>query len=78
MDEQTMAKQAKFWGTFYPGLVIVYGIITLLVYGLMSVSAALGFVMWGLWIVVLALMVLYLNRTVRYSWYEYQHGKDKK
>lgn len=77
MDEQTMKKQAKFWATFYPSLVIVYGIITLIAFGAMSVSAGVAIVLLLIWLVVLGLLTYYLNRTVRYSWYELQKSNKK-
>lgn len=78
MDEQTMQKQAKFWGTFYPALVIVFGIISAIALGPLNVSVGVRLVILVLWLVVMGLLVYYLNRTVRYSFFELQKNKKAK
>lgn len=77
MDEQTMQKQAKFWGTFYPALVIVFGVVSLIAFGAMSISAGVALIFLILWLVVMGLLTYYLNRTVRYSFYEFQKNRRK-
>lgn len=77
MDEQTMQKQAKFWGTFYPALVIVFGIVSLIAFGAMNISAGVALIFLILWLVVMGLLTYYLNRTVRYSFYEFQKNHRK-